>query len=82
MVWIVFLMDALSPTFDLREAASWSAAQVMLFIAAVVMTAFAVGVAGPFGTCLATGVLDPTNRAPNRLNMLGPCDEASGVTSY
>ena len=42
----------------------------------------AAGVAGPFGTCPATGVIDPDTRAANRLNLLGPCDAGSGVSEY
>ena len=40
------------------------------------------GVVGPFGTCLATGVIDPDTRAPNRLNLVGPCNPSSGVSEY
>lgn len=42
----------------------------------------AAGVVGPFGTCPATGVIDPDTRAPNKLNLLGPCDPSSGVSEY
>jgi prepilin-type N-terminal cleavage/methylation domain-containing protein len=41
-----------------------------------------VGIAGPMGLCPATGVFDPDNRAPNRLNLIGPCNVQSGVTAY
>ncbi len=40
------------------------------------------GVVGPFGTCPATGVIDPDTRAPNRLNLVGPCTASSGVSEY
>ncbi len=40
------------------------------------------GVAGPLGLCPATGVFDPDSRAPNRLNLIGPCDPASGISKY
>jgi hypothetical protein len=45
MVWIVLLMDVLSPTFDLREASEWSLSQALLLFSALLMTTFAVGVA-------------------------------------
>jgi hypothetical protein len=45
LLWIVVLMDVLSPTFDLREATGWSGPQTVLFIFAVGMPMFAVGVA-------------------------------------
>jgi hypothetical protein len=44
LLWIVILMDVLSPTFDLREISSWSAAQVGLLAVSLGMTTFAVGV--------------------------------------
>jgi prepilin-type N-terminal cleavage/methylation domain-containing protein len=40
------------------------------------------GVAGPFGTCPAAGVFDPSTRAPNRLHTIGPCDLSSGVSTF
>ncbi len=40
------------------------------------------GVAGPLGLCPVTGVFDPSNRAPNRLNLIGPCNLGSGVSAY
>ena len=40
------------------------------------------GVAGPLGFCPVTGVFDPSNRAPNRLNLIGPCNLGSGVSAY
>jgi len=40
------------------------------------------GVAGPLGTCPATGVIDPDTRAANRLNLVGPCSAQSGVSAY
>jgi hypothetical protein len=39
-------------------------------------------VAGPIGTCPATGVIDPDTRAANRVNLVGPCNAASGVSEY
>ncbi len=39
-------------------------------------------IAGPFGTCPATGVFDPATQAPNRLQTIGPCDLSSGVSVY
>jgi hypothetical protein len=45
MVWIVVLMDVLSPTFDLRDVSKWSAAETTLFFGALLITTFAVGVA-------------------------------------
>jgi hypothetical protein len=44
LLWIVILMDVLSPTFDLRDISSWSAAQVGLLAVSLGMTTFAVGV--------------------------------------
>jgi hypothetical protein len=44
LLWIVILMDVLSPTFDLREISSWSSAQVGLLAVSLGMTTFAVGV--------------------------------------
>jgi type IV pilus assembly protein PilA len=40
------------------------------------------GVAGPFGTCASSGVLDPVSGAPNRLHLIGPCDAQSGSSAY
>ncbi len=40
------------------------------------------GVVGPLGLCPVTGVFDPSNRAPNRLNLIGPCNLGSGVSAY
>jgi hypothetical protein len=40
------------------------------------------GVPGHFGTCPATGVLDPSTRAPNRLHTIGPCDLSSGASTF
>jgi hypothetical protein len=45
MVWIVILMDVLSPTFDLREASEWSLGQAVLLVGGLLTTTFAVGVA-------------------------------------
>ena len=44
LLWIVILIDVLSPTFDLREISTWSAAQVGLFAVSLGMITFAVGV--------------------------------------
>jgi type IV pilus assembly protein PilA len=41
-----------------------------------------VGVPGPFGTCLQSGVIDPASGAPNRLNLLGPCESGSGTNEF
>ena len=40
------------------------------------------GIVGPFGTCPATGVLDPDTRAPNRLHLVAPCTPDSGIRAY
>ena len=40
------------------------------------------GVAGPLGVCPVTGVIDPTSRAPNRLNLIGTCDGSSSVSVF
>jgi hypothetical protein len=45
LLWIVILMDVLSPTLDLRDVPGWSGAQTAMFLAALAMTTFAVGVA-------------------------------------
>ena len=152
LLWIVILMDVLSPTFDLREISSWSAAQVGLLAVSLGMTTFAVGVVmqtvsrnlfrkmkdawdtqvltgpgmmqrlgedeayrpsgapslenidgdsiyntwgyvkpklgsstsvvGPFGTCPANGVFDPSTQTPNRLHTIGPCDLSSGISAF
>jgi prepilin-type N-terminal cleavage/methylation domain-containing protein len=39
-------------------------------------------VTGPFGTCPATGVFDPSTRVPNRLQTIGPCDLSSGISAF
>jgi hypothetical protein len=39
-----------------------------------------IGIPGPFGRCLATGVLDSNGR--RRLNTVGPCDAKSGRTVF
>jgi prepilin-type N-terminal cleavage/methylation domain-containing protein len=41
-----------------------------------------IGVPGHFGTCPATGVLDPSTRTPNRLHTIGPCDLSSGTSTF
>lgn len=40
------------------------------------------GVAGPFGTCPATGVFHPSTSSPNQLDLVGPCDPASGRSAF
>jgi len=42
----------------------------------------AAGVVGPFLTCPATGVLDPTSLIPNLFNTVGPCDVSSSASAY
>jgi prepilin-type N-terminal cleavage/methylation domain-containing protein len=39
-------------------------------------------VVGPFGTCSASGVIDPSTRTPNRLHTIGPCDLSSGISAF
>lgn len=40
------------------------------------------GVAGPLALCPVTGVFDPGTGAPNRLNLIGPCDPGSRASKY
>lgn len=40
------------------------------------------GVAGPLALCPVTGVFDHATRAPNRLNLIGPCDPGSRASKY
>jgi prepilin-type N-terminal cleavage/methylation domain-containing protein len=39
-------------------------------------------VTGPFGTCPATGVFNPSTQAPNTLLTIGPCDLSSGASVF
>jgi len=40
------------------------------------------GIAGAFGVCTASGVLDPVSRTPNQFREYGPCDFQSGSSTY
>jgi prepilin-type N-terminal cleavage/methylation domain-containing protein len=39
-------------------------------------------VLGPFGTCPATGVIDPVNQVADRVELIGPCNPQSGNSVY
>ena len=41
-----------------------------------------VGIVGPFGTCLATGVFNEQTRAKDLRSEVGPCDGSSGKTIF
>ena len=40
------------------------------------------GIAGPFGSCSTTGVLDPNTGLFSRFNELGPCDAQSAGSEF
>ncbi len=44
LLWIVILMDVLSPTLDLRDIDQWSSSQALLMVCAMSTLVFAVGI--------------------------------------